>query len=624
MKLPAFISILVALLAQTSDAKNLSGDRYFQSYREIIGKPPATGHELELLIASSPLKDSTAVASVYHALLDSLVDHPTGFEKYHTSPSSTLIKLKKSHPALFYRHQILEAYNLGIGGDWPDAIQRIDEVISFSEQSDKELYFDAIATKSQFLARVGLLRASLNELAVVLDALPSLSQKRFFGDGAIENAELFIGLTKSYLEEYDQALVLCARAETFFSGRPASAPFRYYQMSLDCQRRSYEGLARYTEAEDILESYIRFAEQIEDWDSFVYGLVLKLNIYFQTNSSESAPQLIESTKRFVASLPGSYDKTSYEIARFEALLMQDKLFEANALSADIEQMLAKTSDNSLLQAEFRSAQAELFEKTGNLQPALNALKDSKHYYQDLYYQTDGRNEFFSDYYESELAQRKLQLLSKEHELTQLNLSKTSRFNALLLMGAAVLTIAVVFIGYLLSVQRKLKAEQEELATTDSLTGIRNRRSALQAIDIEIDKAKRHQQPLSLAIIDLDHFKSINDRFGHDAGDALLKAFSHFISRSIRKSDIFARYGGEEFVLCLPMTSVEKAETMLNNILSMYNAEMFCGGNIRNQTFSAGVKEYEAGDTTMSLITHCDEALYKAKNAGRGQVSRADR
>ncbi len=292
--------------------------------------------------------------------------------------------------------------------------------------------------------------------------------------------------------------------------------------------------------------------------------------------------------------------------------MQGKLDEANALSTDIEQMLTRTSDNSLLQAKFKSAQAELFEKTGKLQPALSALKDSKRYYQDLYYQTDGQNEYFSDYYESKLAQRKLQLLSKEHELTQMNLSKTSRFNTLLLSGAAMLTVAVLFIGYLLSVQRMLKAEQEELATTDSLTGIRNRRSALQAIDIEIDKAKRHQQPLSLAIIDLDHFKSINDRFGHDTGDALLQGFARFISRSIRKSDIFARYGGEEFVLCLPMTSGEKAEAMLNKVLSMYNAEVFCGGNIRNQTFSAGVKEYETGDTALSLITHCDEALYKAK------------
>ncbi len=199
MKLPVFISVLVALLAQTSDAANLSENKYFQSYREIIDKSPATRQELELLIESSPLAESAPVASVYHALLDSLVDHPTGFEKYRTVSPSKLIKLSDSHPALFYRHQILDAYNLGINSDWPEAVQLIDEVISFSQQSDKELYFDAVATKSEFLARIGLLRASLSEIAVVLDALPSLTQKRFFGDGAIESAELFIGLTKSYL-----------------------------------------------------------------------------------------------------------------------------------------------------------------------------------------------------------------------------------------------------------------------------------------------------------------------------------------------------------------------------------------------------------------------------------------
>ena len=119
-----------------------------------------------------------------------MLDHHR-IEKYkHPEPQ----RYKASHPALYFRHNILSAYNLAIQEKWRLAHSTIDEVIAFANDNDPELYFDAIATKSIFLARMGLIRASLNSGAKVLGELPSLTEKRFFGDGAIENMELEIGL----------------------------------------------------------------------------------------------------------------------------------------------------------------------------------------------------------------------------------------------------------------------------------------------------------------------------------------------------------------------------------------------------------------------------------------------
>ncbi len=299
-------------------------------------------------------------------------------------------------------------------------------------------------------------------------------------------------------------------------------------------------------------------------------------------------------------------------------MFQGQFELAEKFSLDLNERLKHIPNGDWLRAEFNASQSDLFEARGQLEHAINVLRESKNYYQSLYFQTDNRKELFSDYYESALAERKLELLSKEHEMSELELSTSNRLNALFLVGLVLLTLALIVISYLFMIQRRLKQEQEKLASTDSLTGIRNRRSAFKAIDIEVDKAKRYGQPLSLALIDLDHFKLINDQYGHDSGDELLREFTHYLDNAIRKTDVFGRYGGEEFVLCLPMTPASEAQRILNSILSGYH-KLQIGTDIKNQTFSAGVTEYTSGERTSSLIRQCDKVLYEAKRDGRGRI-----
>jgi len=162
----------------------------------------------------------------------------------------------------------------------------------------------------------------------------------------------------------------------------------------------------------------------------------------------------------------------------------------------------------------------------------------------------------------------------------------------------------------------LVARLEGLSRCDSLTNLPNRRSLNERLTHDLAVAARTGSPLSVAMIDLDHFKSYNDTFGHRAGDDLLVAFSQMCGSRIRSSDFVARYGGEEFCLVLPATACREA-TILFNELHRRCASI--DEALRPVTFSAGVAEWDGTESAGSLIERADRALYAAKDGGRART-----
>ena len=157
-------------------------------------------------------------------------------------------------------------------------------------------------------------------------------------------------------------------------------------------------------------------------------------------------------------------------------------------------------------------------------------------------------------------------------------------------------------------------ELESLSTTDFLTGINNRLSMQNIIDTELARTSRHGSSASLLFIDIDHFKSINDNYGHQAGDDILQAFAKLIKTSIRKIDFIGRWGGEEFVVLCPETDIEQVIIIVRKILDVIRGHSFpVAGNIRA---SIGVSVSCSGDTVETLVGRADKALYNAKESGR--------
>lgn len=176
--------------------------------------------------------------------------------------------------------------------------------------------------------------------------------------------------------------------------------------------------------------------------------------------------------------------------------------------------------------------------------------------------------------------------------------------------------------------REVSAELDRLAKTDALTGIQNRRAFFDILGVEFRRSRRYRRQLSVLMLDLDKFKSVNDRWGHQFGDYLLHETANLISMSIRESDILGRYGGEEFALALPETSEESALLVGEKLRAAVEAHEFrthdipppSMGPIR-LTLSIGVASLPVEDDQdeADLIRRADQALYEAKRLGRNRV-----
>jgi two-component system, cell cycle response regulator len=191
-----------------------------------------------------------------------------------------------------------------------------------------------------------------------------------------------------------------------------------------------------------------------------------------------------------------------------------------------------------------------------------------------------------------------------------------------LVGDAVRQLGVLAIQAAGAIARARLFEQtEKMATTDGLTGLNNHRRFQECFDSAMASARRYGRPCSLILTDVDHFKSVNDTYGHPAGDKVLKGVARILAAEARDTDVVARYGGEEFTVILPETDPEGARVIAERIRKRIEAEIFQTdvGPLR-VTMSLGIAGYPAhGDHKQRLIDLADQALYKAKEGGRNQV-----
>jgi diguanylate cyclase (GGDEF)-like protein len=187
------------------------------------------------------------------------------------------------------------------------------------------------------------------------------------------------------------------------------------------------------------------------------------------------------------------------------------------------------------------------------------------------------------------------------------------FNALAQLAA------FLFVTYFVSALRRSHNHQRELARTDDLTGIINRRSFFEASQQEINRARRHRHPFTVAYMDVDDFKLINDNYGHSIGDTVLKSVTQTIKNNIREIDVVARLGGDEFVILMPETGEAAAQAVVGRVhQSIMNTMREYGWPI---TFSIGVVTWTTPPRTVDImIKQADEAMYEVKNGGKNRVT----
>ena len=213
-----------------------------------------------------------------------------------------------------------------------------------------------------------------------------------------------------------------------------------------------------------------------------------------------------------------------------------------------------------------------------------------------------------EFLNSQIQEQKNNLLLKEDIISE-------QKNAMGILAALFIIILILGINGIRQ-NRLLK----NLSQTDSLSGLYNRRFMNQKLEEEISKYKRYKTPFSLLLIDIDYFKKINDTYGHDKGDLIIKQISSLIQQNIRNTDISARWGGEEFLILAPNSDLNGALKLANNLKELIENAQF---EVKQKvTISVGVSVFEENLNQEKLLKLADNALYKAKGSGRNRVETA--
>jgi diguanylate cyclase (GGDEF)-like protein len=211
-------------------------------------------------------------------------------------------------------------------------------------------------------------------------------------------------------------------------------------------------------------------------------------------------------------------------------------------------------------------------------------------------------------------------LLKEREFYRIAVAEEERLSSLVLDQNLHLKEAYEKIRGLNEQLEKANKELEQIAAFDSLSGLLNRRSLFQRIGVEIERAIRFDIPLTGLMVDIDHFKNVNDNYGHQCGDAVIREIGVKLLAGLRKYDYAGRYGGEEFFVLLSNSTEQQSLRIGERFRrDMEEFQLTCGTETIRITISIGVARYHPGESLESWIERADRAMYRAKQAGRNRI-----
>lgn len=322
-------------------------------------------------------------------------------------------------------------------------------------------------------------------------------------------------------------------------------------------------------------------------------------------------RLVEQARAALAQDAVAEERIELAVAEAELLHAEGDAAGAAAL---LERALPLPDEGPSLRARclYFAALADLHERLGNAQAALRHLRA----WQTLHVERAQR-----------ASQARFQAASLQTELLRIRRERDAidaRRRASERAKAELETINRQLANKVREVQA-LQAELKQQALRDFLTGLYNRRHLNEVLPVLFALARREGEPLAVALIDLDHFKAVNDRYGHGAGDRLLAAFGRLLARRVRRSDVACRYGGEEFCLLMPHTDAQAAAKKVRALLAQWRAFVLAadgddGPAITGCTFSAGVADTRrAPDSIEALLKAADDSMLEAKRLGRDRV-----
>ncbi len=591
--------------------------------------------DIELMITSYP---QNAIASIEQLILTADND-----DTYYLTYLHHLTA--EAHLALGQGQQALKAVELGIS-------QLTEKSASEMSSQEKALYSALLADQSTGFYFLNDHNSAQNSAENALKlARASGSIKRITNALIVlSDVDAVFGMSEralaSLLEAYNQfdyteepllyGALLSAIGNSYVALENEKLAIPFYEQAIEAYGKEqvlainiiqfnlancYWAVKDYTKTEEILQQVIKTSELIDDNSTLAYSFYLLGEVYHQQNKLNDSLNLYQLADQLGEQLVDLGLRFSVNIA-LAKLYIDKGFYEAAEKNLAMSESLMGDSPSLIQKREW------LYEKAS----LAAAQKDYSHAYEYAQQFSVIDSQHYQEFSKKNVIQLRNELRIQKIQLEQERLAKANAFQEIQLMAAkAEERQYILFIALILSIlsfvlisfyrERKMTRSLVEVAARDDLTGLLNRRAGKEAIEAEIQRFQRYQEPFCVALLDLDYFKSINDEFGHLVGDSVLVFFSNKATKFLRANDVFCRWGGEEFLLVLPQTHIKEAkklgERLLKSCQSVAQEKLELDRAI---TFSMGITECQPNTSSLKeLVAQADKALYRAKENGRARV-----
>lgn len=538
-----------------------------------------------------------------------------------TLPDTALSQARKAleltpsegNPWLYHRIRLAESLALDISGKPSDALVGANAALVWGElQQDTGLIIYALYVRGIVQNSLTDYRSALRDLQRAYDLAPDESARHGKGDIAG-----LIALVYEYRRENKLAIPFFEEAVHFHRKQD-----HWLELSIALYGlgRANKNIGNIDVGITQLRESARIARQVNDTQGIAYAIKELGGIEIGRNNLSRAEALLTEALNIFEQSNNPYMQLDAALSLAIIALKKQQVELAEQYLERAEKYL-DPDDMPLQKISLEERKAELLALKQDYKSAFELLLETVPQKQALFSQRSTQQlHSLRSQYEINAKERENNLLEQQNLLQRVDLRETqTKYLQLMLLFLSSLVISSLLVVLVYRTKQN-RARLIKLANIDGLTGLNNRRHTLELLETQVDLASRHDLTLSIAIADLDHFKQINDQFGHAAGDRVLKAFGRLCRDTFRHTDIVGRIGGEEFIIAMPMTSQQDAVQTLKS-LSLKVCEM--GNNLDIEglqlSISCGVTSHQGSLSVAELMLRADKALYKAKENGRNRV-----
>lgn len=614
---------LLLLLSPWGVARNIDWpEDKTKLLQDINQNPLLVIEKVNTVLGESSL--SPLEASHYHYILsDAYYALFLGPESLAEAEQALALALESGDVILqqYCRLKLARAYDLVT--DPAPGLRYAQEALTWAKQNDSaEVHIEALVARGSIYLSMANFTAALDSFISAYHVAQNVDKQN--NTTRAPYIASFIGLVYEAQERHELSVPYFSEAVDYYraAGNKVELSNSLYGLGF-----AYGKLGQLGKAMDLLNESMAISVDLDDRQGVAYTTQALVDVLFAGSDEHSADQLSQLMPLLDEAITTFAESGNINM-QSHSLLIQAKWYARNALIDDAFEVVTQAESLALNHAitaemvKIQTLKAQLYAAKSNYKAAYETMA--------IAWDEEGKRHELADDEKFRELRAGFELDQKEYEnrlLAETNARQTAelavnkRDQTIVALVIAVLVVLFLAIASMYISIRRQHRQLEKLAQTDELTGLYNRRQTLKLLDREKKLAVRQNQPLSVAIADLDDFKYVNDTFGHQVGDKVLKYVGDLIRQRFRNTDIIGRIGGEEFLFVFPAASCEEVIVSLHQFM---DACKVLPASLENYpdiqvSFSMGLVDARDNDSVTYTLARADKLMYQAKANGKDQV-----